>query len=217
MAIHPPALVRVPKDGRALELRPPSPRDAPALIEAIKASLPELRRFMPWAHADNTVEQQYARLVGIQRDYWGAGDTVFHLWEGPRMLGCFGMHARTLNTRGRELGYWVRSDAAGQGVATTITRALVIVGVEHFGLERVQLMYNAANHGSRRVAEKCGFQLEGRMQSFETAPTEAELAAGRTEARVTVMTALLRDQARALPWYAPLRERLEIFGWRELV
>ncbi len=217
MEIHPPALVRVPKGGRALELRPPSPRDAPALIEAIEASLPELRRFMPWAHADNTVEQQYTRLVGIQRDYWGEGDKVFHVWEGPRMLGCFGMHARTLNARGYELGYWVRSDAAGQGVATTIARALVIVGVEHFGLERVQVMYNAANLASARVAEKCGFQIEGRMQSFETAPTAAQLAGGRTEARVTVMTALLRDQARALSWYAPLRERLEILDWREIV
>lgn len=213
MQVHPPSLIRAPLGARTIELRAPSPRDAAALVEAIDASVPALRRFMPWAHLEQTVERQYARLVEVQREFWGDGFKIYHLWEGARMLGCAGLHDRTLNSRGAELGYWTRSDVAGQGVGTLAARVLVVVAVEHLELERLQLLYLASNHGSRRIAEKCGFQIEGRMRCFQTAPTSEQRADGMSDERVTVITALLRDEARALPWYAPLRAALELYDW----
>ncbi|MEM7158792.1 MAG: GNAT family N-acetyltransferase [Myxococcota bacterium] len=213
MLTRPPSLMRGRHGNRVLELRPPSPADAPALIEAIHDSLPQLRPFMPFAHLDNTVDQQYERLVRVQSDYWGSGDEVFHLWHEQRMVGCLGLHQRTLNARGRELGYWIRTDVAGQGIGTFAVRSLVVLCFEFLGLERLQLLHNVANHGSRRVAEKCGFQVEGHLRQFETRPTPAMIRNGAVEERTSVMNALLEGQRAELDWYVEHRDGLEVWDW----
>lgn len=210
---RPPSLMRGRHGDRVLEFRPPSPTDARALIEAIHASLPELRPFMPFAHLDNTVDQQFERLIRVQADYWGDGDTIFHLWHDARIVGCVGLHKRTLNARGRELGYWIRSDVAGQGFATFAVRSLVVLCFEFLGYERLQLLYNLANHGSRRVAEKAGFQVEGTLRQFESRPTPDMVSNGAVEERNSVMNALLESERAELEWYAAHRDRLELWDW----
>lgn len=210
---RPPARIVDPQG--PLELRAPEVWHAPALAEAIDESLPALEQFMPWAHRPHGVDEQYTRLAGVVAAFWRGEDYNFHLFD-PRtetLLGCIGLHRRAMNPAAIEMGYWVRTRAAGKGVCTRAARALIVVAMEHFGIRRMQCGYDAANVASGRVVAKVGYREEGRLVGYGPAGDAAMRADGWAADEVNVMCALHADEARALPWYAATRDRVEVYDW----
>jgi RimJ/RimL family protein N-acetyltransferase len=67
-------------------------------------------------------------------------------------------------TRTMELGYVISPHARGRGVATEGLRLLTEWAFEQ-GAERLELLIAPDNPASRRVAERCGYRLEGVMRS----------------------------------------------------
>lgn len=63
-----------------------------------------------------------------------------------------------------ELGYILAPEARGRGAATEGLRLLTEWGFER-GWERLELRGDADNEASRRVAERCGYTLEGILRS----------------------------------------------------
>src|SRR6185437_728278 len=61
---------------------------------------------------------------------------------------------------GAEIGYWVRSDAWGNGYATEAVRTLARFAFEH-GVHRVLILADVGNVASARVALRAGFSYEG--------------------------------------------------------
>jgi RimJ/RimL family protein N-acetyltransferase len=60
-----------------------------------------------------------------------------------------------------ELGYTVAPAARGRGVATAAVTALTRWAFDEQELERLTLLIEVANVASTRVAERCGYVLEG--------------------------------------------------------
>ncbi len=197
---------------RRLTLRPARAIDAGALVEAIHESHDNLRAFMPWAHLEHTEASQTERLVALEAGYHEGGDLVFHAFAGgaERFVGCFGFHDRTLNSRAVEIGFWVRTGAAGQGLATLGTQMLVVLAYDHYGCERVQCAYNEANTASRRVNEKVGFICEGRLRYFELQGDNTLREHGYRVGPVTVMNAIARSDLAGLEWLDQVRKRLTV-------
>ena len=98
--------------------------DGERLFAAIEASMPELRRFMPWAKEDPTAESVGAFLETAAVDVPSATSVGFALVDAAgEIVGGVGLHDR----RGPgilEIGYWVRSDRTGRGYATAAARVL---------------------------------------------------------------------------------------------
>jgi RimJ/RimL family protein N-acetyltransferase len=69
-----------------------------------------------------------------------------------------------------ELGYIVAREARGRGVATEILRLLTRWAFEEMAAQRVYLIIDVENAASARVAERCGYQLEGVMRSYHVKP-----------------------------------------------
>ena len=69
-----------------------------------------------------------------------------------------------------ELGYAVASTARGRGVATAALRELTAWAFAELGMVRLELLIDVENLGSQRVAEKCGYQLEGVLRSVYVKP-----------------------------------------------
>ena len=63
-----------------------------------------------------------------------------------------------------ELGYILAPEARGRGAATEALRQLTEWGFAR-GFQRLELRGDADNVASRRVAERCGFTLEGILRS----------------------------------------------------
>ena len=144
-----------------LTLRPPRPADAPALVAAIRASLPELQPWMTWASADYD-ETAASQWIG---DEFMPGSESFVMVDssartGPP-LGAAGLKPLIEPDLFVELGYWVRSDVTGRGLATRATRLLAHHALTTRGARRVELYIATDNRASRRVAEKAGAHHEG--------------------------------------------------------
>lgn len=199
-----------------LMLRAPRVQDAVGMVEAKMESLSALKPFMRWAHGPQMLDMDYTRLAGAVADFWRGDDYVFVICDPgdeARVLGCIGLHRRAMNPQAVEMGYWVRSGVAGQGVCTRAAQALLVVAFEHMGFRRVQCGFDVANAASARVAAKVGFRVEGDLRGYGPAGDDAMRADGWAAVEVNRMTALSPGEARALPWYAATRARLVVQDW----
>jgi ribosomal-protein-serine acetyltransferase len=152
----------VSETGR-LRMRPPVMEDAPAFCQAVRVSIPELRPWMDWAHPEYVIEETREWLEKLPQS-WQEGEHfafgVFETQSGILLGGC-GLNHINRFYRIANLGYWVRSDRTGQGVATEAARRVAQFGFSELGLRRVEIVVAEDNWASRRVAAKTGAQYEG--------------------------------------------------------
>ena len=135
--------------------------DAPHLKTAVDASLETLRLWMPWAAEEpQTLEQKTALLEGFRARFLAGKDHIYGAWapDGSAVLGGTGLHDR-VGPGARETGYWVRVDAAGQGLATEMAAAMARVGFELLDLERMEIHCDTRNAPSAAIARKLGYTL----------------------------------------------------------
>lgn len=86
---------------------------------------------------------------------------------GGRLLGMASLHRIDWARRSAGLGYWVRSGAQGNGLATEAGRALLTHAFASCRLHRIELLIGQENFPSKRVAEKLGFRREGIAREIE--------------------------------------------------
>src|SRR5439155_20862497 len=80
-------------------------------------------------------------------------------------LGGCGLNRLDVRFLKSNLGYWVRSTASGQGIATAATGLLGRFGFEQLGRQRIEIVAAVENLASQRVAEKAGAQREGVLRN----------------------------------------------------
>jgi RimJ/RimL family protein N-acetyltransferase len=69
------------------------------------------------------------------------------------------------------LGYWVRSSAAGRGVAPAAVRQVAAYAFRETDLNRLEIVIAVGNSRSQRVAEKVGATREGVLRSRLVLPS----------------------------------------------
>jgi len=149
-------------DGR-VRLRPYTPQHAADIYAAIRESIPELCQFMPWCHADYALTESERWLAG-RRDAWTNGaeyDFAIEDAETGQFFGGCGINKINRINRYCNLGYWVRTGAAGRGIATAAARLLIPFAFDTLGLQRIEIVAAIDNFGSQRVAQKVGAVREG--------------------------------------------------------
>jgi len=173
-------------------LRSLRPDDAATLLAAVDADRATFDRWLRWSSAVRSQEAArdfIVRAADLEREgrgfHWG-------LWRGTVLLG--GVPGWSIDPvhRVAELGYWLSTDAQGQGLATTATRVAVEYLFAQQHVNRVEFQCRTENVASRRVAERVGGHLEGvRRQSHWVA------GAFRDHAVYAVLAADAQDGRRA--------------------
>jgi RimJ/RimL family protein N-acetyltransferase len=137
---------------------------ADAAVEAVRESLPELIRFMPWAHEGYDAEAARS-FVGSSGDEWKAGTAYNYavFTTVGELIGSGGLMAR-VGPGALEIGYWIHSGHTGRGYATTAATSLAQVGLAMPGIDRIVIKHDAANLASGAVAAKAGFTQVGREE-----------------------------------------------------
>jgi RimJ/RimL family protein N-acetyltransferase len=154
------------------------PRDAPLLKEAIDSSLDHLRPWMPWArHEPQTLAQKVELLREFRGQFDVGADSIYGIFDAgeERVLGGTGLHPR-IGPGGLEIGYWIRADAAGKGLATESTAALTRVAFAVVGVERVEIRCAPENQASAAIPRKLGYSEEPTVDDLLFTLTAAELA-----------------------------------------
>ena len=149
-----------------LTLRPFRACDAPELHTALVESMNELRAhlwFLPWVAEDPTLQSAEVRCRKAEANFLLRTDLPYLAFESEtgRLVGSIGLHRTDWALPKTEVGYWVRSTESGKGYATEGVNALTNWALESLGAKRVELVTDEQNHGSRAVATRCGFLLEG--------------------------------------------------------
>ena len=153
-------------DGK-VTLRPYRLSDADETYQAIRESLAELSPWLPFAHEDYSIRESRDWIKkrpgewkkGISYDF-AIFDAVDRLYLG----GC-GLNNIDKMNRRANLGYWVRTDRTGQGIAVAATMLLAKWGFEVLKLNRIEILVAVENQRSLRVAEKVGAKREGILRN----------------------------------------------------
>jgi ribosomal-protein-serine acetyltransferase len=146
------------------QIRPYRLEDAEAVADAVLESLAEMQPWMPWCHPKYSVADSRSWLEVQVPAFQGGTAFEFAIVspDGKYVGGCGLNQIDTINRRAN-LGYWVRSAATGQGVATAAVRALRDWAFEATDLVRLEIVVAVENAASHRVAEKVGATREGTL------------------------------------------------------
>lgn len=143
--------------------------DLDPLDEAIRETLPELVRWLPWAHLAHTRadSRRYIRQARLAR-LRSATYEFAALDDGTsRLLGVVGLHRVDWSRRSASLGYWIRSSEWGHGLGTEAAGCVTEHGFRTLGLNRIEAHVAPDNLRSQRVVGKLGFKAEGLARDIE--------------------------------------------------
>jgi len=161
------ALPSEPRHTPRLELRPFKRRDLDAVVESIESSIDDLERWLPWANRSYG-RAETNRFLRESASAWSEGRAfdfaIRSRLEPETHLGNISVWPTSRRERAGEIGYWIRSSATGQGIATEATARVAQVGFDELELHRVTLRIALGNRPSERVAEKLGFTKEGLLR-----------------------------------------------------
>ncbi len=177
-----PLLIDLPDsiDTERLRLRPPRTGDGALHYAAVAESLPELRRFLgalPWVAAEPSPEVSELYCRNAQANFLARKDLPFLLFEKStgQLVGATGLHRIAWDTPKAEVGYWVRTSRSGCGFIREAVTAMTEYAFQQLRAARVELVTDEANLASRKVAERCQFELEGILRQDRRA-TDGSLA-----------------------------------------
>jgi ribosomal-protein-serine acetyltransferase len=151
-------------DTKRLILQRFSRRDQGTLDEAIRASLPDLNQWLPWArmeyeHGDTTAFIRESMQAWKEDRAWDY--SIREIERPERHVG--NVSIWTISKLGKigEIGYWIRSDETSRGIATEAVNRVLVEAFGTMGYHKVTLRIAIGNDASDRIADKLGFNKEG--------------------------------------------------------
>lgn len=145
-------------------------KDAERLHAAIVASVEHLRPFMPWAAYEPLPLADRVELLQRWAEEWDDATSFgYGMFVGDEVVGGCGLHPR-IGPGGIEIGYWVRVDQAGRGLATRAARLLTDAAFTIDGIDHVEIHHDNANVRSGRVPAKLGYVARREVEDGISAP-----------------------------------------------
>jgi RimJ/RimL family protein N-acetyltransferase len=141
-----------------------STADADLFAHHVAADLDHLGEHLPWPELAKTPDGARDWLAKYYRREDGRL-VVGGAFAGDELLGGALLLQYDERYATVELGVWIVSQAEGKGVATAACRALIELAHGELRAERIEWQVAPENVRSRRLAEKLGFQFEGRLRS----------------------------------------------------
>lgn len=172
---HIPKKIETPR----LIIRAPRYDDTFMLYDAVKTSLADLSTWMLWANDEYTFEACKENTESAIKKFDARENLRFHAFEretgdfvvSSGLHPCVGDERIAWNVPKVEIGYWCHSHKVGQGFVSETVRALTQMAFESLNVARVQIRCDDKNTASYRVAESCGFKLEGILKNDERSPS----------------------------------------------
>ena len=141
--------------------------DGAVYHQMLQENWDHLYEFMPQQHlAIRSAEDAEVVLGRLVAEWKSRNLFIFGAWE--RTSGDYVGECYLANPHWEvpciEIGYFIVRASTGRSYATEAAHALLRFAFTELGVERVELQSRADNVASQRVAERCGFTLEGRFR-----------------------------------------------------
>jgi ribosomal-protein-alanine N-acetyltransferase len=106
--------------------------------------------------------QYWAGLFQNRRSvYWGVAER-----GSDRLIGTAGFNYIDWSQRRAEISYDLEADSWGQGIGSSVVKAITDFAFGELGVVRIQATVAVTNGRSRAVLIKAGFSEEGRLRSY---------------------------------------------------
>lgn len=165
-----PIMISFPErfDTARLTIRAPQWEDGADVNEAIRESVEQLRPWLPFAEKVPSLEESEAHVRKARLQFLERTDLVLHLRDKHTddFVGSSGLHRIDWNARCFEIGYWIRSSRAGEGLMTEAVRGIEQFAITYLNANRLEIRCDSRNVRSAKVAERSGYTLEGIMRSM---------------------------------------------------
>ncbi|WP_370931496.1 GNAT family N-acetyltransferase [Bartonella sp. DGB1] len=140
---------------------------ASAIFEAIDFNRENFSKYMAWP---SFVKQEADTLKSLQ-DFYSAhqknASKTYVILYFDKVVGVVGFNNIDKGNKVAEIGYWLDSRSAGNGIVTKAVLALVKYYQTGDLINRFVIKCSVANSKSNAVAKRCGFTLEGRLRKAE--------------------------------------------------
>jgi RimJ/RimL family protein N-acetyltransferase len=148
--------------------------DADALFSAIDTAREHLRPWMDWVdrHQEPADTRDYitrSLLEFTRRESLTLG--IFSGADNATVLGSTGYHDIDWTVPALEIGYWIVPEAEGKGYVSEAVGMLTDFALDEFNANRISIHCDPMNVRSRSVAERLGYQFEGRMRNTARTPS----------------------------------------------
>lgn len=129
--------------------------------ELINRNREHLYSFMPRIKENKSIEDtEIVIKVFLEQLYQNNGFRTGIFFEG-KLVGIIGLkYIDWINSK-TEIMYWIDKDYLAKGITTKCTMKVLELAFNYYNLNKVILKASLYNKASIRVAEKCGFNLEG--------------------------------------------------------
>lgn len=144
-------------------IRMPLPGDGEVVFQAIQASKSELKKWLPFAQNDQTLEEVEVNIREAHLNFLKRKDLrlfIFHRETG-KFIGSSGLHEIDWEVPKFEIGYWIDSRESGNGFITEAVKGITDFAITKLGARRIEIKCDTKNAKSRAVPERLGFTLEG--------------------------------------------------------
>lgn len=177
-----------------LVLRRWRPGDAVALQPVLAANVAHLAPWIPWRVAEPLDAGPLAvRLAEFSTAFDETREWRYGLFasEDGTVVGEVSLFPR--NSAGRvtrdaadhlEIGYWVRSDRTGEGLATEAARAARDLAATIGGVSRITIHCDERNAASAAIPQRLGFQLAAVVTKESASPSQPPVRLQIWEQRV---------------------------------
>lgn len=145
---------------QSIHFRPWQSQDATAFATAVNDSLDTLLPWMVWAHPYYSVEEaeDWIRYTQIVREKGEADELAITDAHGELLGGC-GIRYPADRLCLPAIGYWVKTRAQRQGIATRAVHYLAEKGFSFPHVQTIEILAAADNLASRQVAHRAGAEF----------------------------------------------------------
>ena len=149
-----------------LELRLLEPRHAEALFNLVDRNREHLSYWLPFVERTRAVEDTEAYLQKKLEQFAKGNGFQVGVWHSGELAGLVQLHYISSRFRNTEMGYWLGADYEGRGIATKACRHVITYLFEERNLNRINIRCSEKNLRSRKIPERLGFTLEGRLRQM---------------------------------------------------
>lgn len=141
--------------------------DSEELFKLVEKNRTYLRNWLPWLDKNQTKKDTLEFIKTTITQFQKGLGPQFKIHFKEELSGVIGFHPFDLANQIAEIGYWLSEDKQGNGIMTQCCSALIKLGFEEFGLNRIQIPAAENNKKSRSVPERLNFKFEGLIRNRE--------------------------------------------------
>ena len=149
-----------------LVLRIFEPRHAGALFSLVDRNRDYLGAWLSFVEGMEAVKDIEAYIHRGLEQFAKSNGFQLGIWLYSELVGVIGLHYISPQFRCTEIGYWLGAEYEGRGVMTKACRYLCGYLFTELELNRLEIRCAETNIKSRKIPERLGFTLEGKLRQL---------------------------------------------------